>query len=1392
MKQDVFISYRGADRALARKLEQRLRSRWGSRVFRDETGLDGGGSWADQLRAQLEEATVVLALVGPGWSVNTDPTKEDWVRAELLDAVDRGTPILPVLVGDPDVLRKRLGDLPAAFSRQAIVVPEDMPLSSVLEIAKRLRQLGAFDDDKGSSLAAGRSDLYSDLALRDCLGALDGTTPRKDAAPTAKVPAQPDKRSVFIEGGGGSGRSALLREIIRRRRHHDANFKRFVAVCGIDAHDTTRSTHAVMGAWLTSLARSIEQLPLRRDRIRYGHHLVDAVLKHGPDLLSRRVVSVSQLLALGDDSHDALVLEATRRPTERWAPYPPRRLVIQAASVLKAFVEMETMELDLVVADVDAIDASSRDLIAELLQAEPEILVVMAASPSPEPDAEALRRLLPAVSPEVTTRVDRVRLDDPSMWDETGSPLPQWLAHHRIDIDAGLIEHLKEPNPYYALARLWYLADHGFIVDGSATGAVESSMDATTPRNGAGVGGDGRGMQWRLKTTVGVPSPSHGTLLDHMIDEYVPKDLQRLIAAGALVGRTFPFAVAYEATARVEGTDPEADAAERDRVWARLEASDPDGMVLTTYELRNGERFVTFALDDLVPHIVEGLSSRERIEVHTRVAEAFASSEAATDKSDFEAVFRAVASAADHWERAGGRHLRTAADAHRRAAEWAERALAYREGEHHYRVAIRLLSQLIADANDSTHDHEDLLIVSNCQYRLGQMVRLSAGFTGDEHGSPQIYFTGALRNLDRLRELLRHLDVTKLPALATETFARDDIPGPDRVQHLLRLCDALSGYIKLDTATWLTDNGEHQLAREALFETLRSAELAGGEASSRWLLAAAASRLAESLANEAMTMVAGHPGDAHVHDRAHDLAVEALFSIERVVGLRTPTVAEERDLAEAKALAREVFGRIITNIHRNPRMAEWVYRKLNAHSGDIRVAEDMSTDFRLGTFLLSLVQLDERPKGAEGQRPQPRWTASDELVTAERLLERYTDWARENGLRDLLASAYNRLAIARLLGEGGVTPEKGKVSDLLAKARANAPDGSVRAQESELLFGLHYALPASADVTEAERANARLSTIQSFRRALARSPESTAWSDDRVLEAGWCGVAELLLPVCPALGLKAFTLAAEQLGGALIAQDDNDHPLRIARAYAENYVQAVTDSRPLSPVHDRCIEQLVAVRLSRRAIRRKKATLTKVATLFQAHRAACVEAEAADAEQLERDLRWATYVYDWYDDVEPARLLVLAGEWHREVTGAQWATPQLLRGPLTISVLADQFDARSVLGTERFDRIARLVENRDIGATEASPLEMVFFLAVELASGEPRPRTGPAGTVHWSELAQQTGHLEAAYLQARAERVAELAMFGRPIETTASDADDSADPASFGAPHPDTLVPTGP
>ena len=1331
MTADVFISYRGADRALARKLEQRLRSRWGSRVFRDETSLRPGMSWSDELTARLQDAAVVIALVGPGWSVSTNPADIDWVRAELVTAVERGTPILPVLVGDPDVLRGKLGSLPEAFTRQAIVVPEGIPLSGVLDIVLALRQLGAFDGAEPYGLAAGRAELVSERAHVQCSAALDAG------------------KSIFVEGGGGSGRGALLRRLIADRTTGDT--KRFVAVCGLDGTDAGRSTHAVMGSWFAALYRAIEQEPLIRNRLRYGRLLVEAVLACGPDLLSRRVIPVGLLLPLGDDTHDHQVLVAARRPTERWAPYPPRRMVIQARALLERFVETAGIELDLVVADVDAVDASSRDLIADLLRTNAPIRLIFAASASPEDDSEALGRLLPATRHAKPKRgVERVKLDDPAMWGDSGSPLPQWLKSHHILLDDSLLRHLTEPNPYYALSRLWYLTDRGFV-------AEEVVVDGLVDEGGL--------TRWKLAIEADVPQPTHGALLNHMLEEYVPADLQTLIHVGSLVGRTFPFDVVYLAWTAPQ-IDAETLTSERAAVWERLTRADPDNMVLACSELRDGERYITFALDDLVPHIVEKIASNRRAALHARLATAFTVAADSVDPGKFEVAFHSVALRLSTGRRRAARtfvrrRTRIGALRNSRSAR-----LAYREAERHYRVAIRLLAQLIADTSDASHDHEDLLIIANCQYRLGQMVRMSGQFTDEDTGSPQQHFNNALQHLDGLRTRLRSDEFVAVPGMSTAVFARDDIPGPDRIQHLLRVCDALSGYITLDRATWLHELGEREQARDALFETLRCAELAAGEADSRWLLAAASARLAESLADQAIAIADETANDQRSKEKAHDLAVEALFYVERVVGLRATTLAEETDLAEPKALARDVFGRLATQLHGRPRLAEWVYRKLNTHRADLRIAEDMSTDFRLGQFLLSLVSL-ERVDPTSGV--DHRWTCQPLISESQALLERYASWARESGLRDALGPALNRLALVEIVRAGGY--RSAATFKYLSEALVDPVPGSHA--ESLLLLGFAASLPEDPSDPESNGYEwvCGEATTDAFRQAvsiLSVAPV-TDLTTNALLVEGWRHLALKLLALCPGVGLLVLEVAPRLLGDAFVA----DAALNRANRRAREHLARVNDDPPISPVHDYAVKQLAEVRLSRRAITEKPRLLAIAKQLFDTHEAVCVAGESADSDVLWRDLHWASYVHDWYDDVEPARLLMLAAEWHKGVTGTQWASPQLLRGPLAIELLRNQFDAELQLGTERYQRIARLVEHRGIGSIDASPLEMVFFLTTELAALElVALDTNQQASNHWSSLAMRSGHLVEAYQLARTERIADLAAFGRPVQTASHQPND--------------------
>jgi pterin-4a-carbinolamine dehydratase len=103
----VFISYRRTDsQQAAFGLFSQLGERFGrNRVFMDRFGISGGDIWPERLHEFLNKATVVIALMGPGWLKCADEygrrrldRRDDWVRNELLAAIKAKTPIIPVLL----------------------------------------------------------------------------------------------------------------------------------------------------------------------------------------------------------------------------------------------------------------------------------------------------------------------------------------------------------------------------------------------------------------------------------------------------------------------------------------------------------------------------------------------------------------------------------------------------------------------------------------------------------------------------------------------------------------------------------------------------------------------------------------------------------------------------------------------------------------------------------------------------------------------------------------------------------------------------------------------------------------------------------------------------------------------------------------------------------------------------------------------------------------------------------------------------------------------------------------------------------------------------------------------------------------------------------------------
>jgi hypothetical protein len=103
----LFISYRRDDSpGEAGRLFDACATAFGRQnVFMDVTGIRFGIDFRDEIKANVNDCGVLLAIIGPQWAAITDPTGErrldnpnDFVRVEIVEALERRIPVIPVLV----------------------------------------------------------------------------------------------------------------------------------------------------------------------------------------------------------------------------------------------------------------------------------------------------------------------------------------------------------------------------------------------------------------------------------------------------------------------------------------------------------------------------------------------------------------------------------------------------------------------------------------------------------------------------------------------------------------------------------------------------------------------------------------------------------------------------------------------------------------------------------------------------------------------------------------------------------------------------------------------------------------------------------------------------------------------------------------------------------------------------------------------------------------------------------------------------------------------------------------------------------------------------------------------------------------------------------------------
>jgi ABC-type multidrug transport system ATPase subunit len=146
----IFINYRRSDDpGFAHALFQQLKATFDARqLFMDVEGqLKPGDDYGAVLESKVTECDILLVIIGPRWLAAADEhgrrrleNADDWVRIEIISALDAGKTVVPVLVGGADVPRE--DDLPEPLKplsrRQAVRIDVESFGSDAQRLARHL------------------------------------------------------------------------------------------------------------------------------------------------------------------------------------------------------------------------------------------------------------------------------------------------------------------------------------------------------------------------------------------------------------------------------------------------------------------------------------------------------------------------------------------------------------------------------------------------------------------------------------------------------------------------------------------------------------------------------------------------------------------------------------------------------------------------------------------------------------------------------------------------------------------------------------------------------------------------------------------------------------------------------------------------------------------------------------------------------------------------------------------------------------------------------------------------------------------------------------------------------------------------------------------------------
>jgi len=168
----IFINYRRDDCLdEARTIRRCFRDAFGPEEmdpFFDETTIHLTEDWRKKLKSALEQAEIMLCLIGPKWvasfekkAASADEQKiTDWVRYEIETALDERIDIIPVFLRQPTNISRP--DLPESFppkvaeilDRQGFPIKEGAVEPRASDIIASVKQL---QEDPYRQVASGRA-----------------------------------------------------------------------------------------------------------------------------------------------------------------------------------------------------------------------------------------------------------------------------------------------------------------------------------------------------------------------------------------------------------------------------------------------------------------------------------------------------------------------------------------------------------------------------------------------------------------------------------------------------------------------------------------------------------------------------------------------------------------------------------------------------------------------------------------------------------------------------------------------------------------------------------------------------------------------------------------------------------------------------------------------------------------------------------------------------------------------------------------------------------------------------------------------------------------------------------------------------------------------------------